>query len=156
MTTPPLESIRAFLNLADQIGTAGQPTAEQFPALQAAGYETVVNLALSTSTNALPNEAEIVTQQGMQYVHIPVSWENPQVEDALHFFAVMKANQDKKVFVHCAANMRVSAFMFLYRTLCQKMAPEEALQDLYRIWIPDQQWQAFIDQVTTQYRENLA
>ena len=89
----------------------------------------------------------------MQYVHIPVSWENPQVEDALHFFSVMKADQNKKVFVHCAANMRVSAFMFLYRTLCQKMVPEEALQDLHRIWIPDQQWQAFIDQVTTQYSQ---
>ena len=156
MTTPQLEAVRAFLSLNDQIGTAGQPTAEQFAAIQAAGYETVMNLALSTSTNALPNEAEIVTQQGMQYIHIPVSWENPQVEDALHFFEVMKANQDKKVFVHCAANMRVSAFMFLYRTLCQKMATEKALQDLHRIWVPDQQWQAFIDQVSTQYQENLA
>ncbi|HEY9750519.1 MAG TPA: protein tyrosine phosphatase family protein [Allocoleopsis sp.] len=151
MTPPKLTEIRAFLSLSDQIGTAGQPTAEQFAAIKAAGYETVVNLALPTSTNALPNEAEIVMQQGMQYIHIPVDWEKPQVEDVLNFFEVMTTNQAKKVFVHCAANMRVSAFMFLYRTLCQDVALEEALQDLHQIWVPNQQWQAFIEQVTAHH-----
>ena len=155
MSNPELAEIRAFLSLSDKIGTAGQPSVEQFVAIKAAGYATVVNLALPTSTNALPNEAEIVTSYGMEYIHIPVDWEKPQVEDALNFFEVMAANDDKKVFVHCAANMRVSAFMFLYRTLCQNVAPEAALQDLQQIWTPAPQWQAFIEQVTTQYRRKI-
>src|SRR6476646_8333886 len=98
MTIPQLETIRAFLSLSDQVGTAGQPTTEQFADIKAAGYEIVVNLALYTSTNALPNEAEIVAQQGMQYIHIPVDWEQPQVKAALEFFEVMAANHSKKVF----------------------------------------------------------
>jgi protein tyrosine phosphatase (PTP) superfamily phosphohydrolase (DUF442 family) len=151
MSHAELADIRAFLSLSEQVGTAGQPTAEQFATIKAAGYETVVNLALPTSTNAQPDEAEIVTQQGMQYIHIPVDWEKPQVADALKFFDVMAANHHKQVFVHCAANMRVSAFMFLYRTLCQNVAPEAALQDLHQIWIPNQQWQAFMQQVATEY-----
>ena len=69
------------------------------------------------------------------------------LDDALRFFEVMQANQNKKVFVHCAANMRVSAFMFLYRTLCQNMPVAEAQKDLNKIWVPEPHWQSFIDQV---------
>lgn len=142
-----LEAIRSFVELSNKVGTAGQPTSEQFVEVKNAGYELVVNLALPTSTNALPNEADIVTSLGMEYIHIPVDWEVPQVDDALRFFEVMQANQNKKVFVHCAANMRVSAFMFLYRTLCQNMPVAEAQKDLHQIWIPEPHWQSFIDQV---------
>lgn len=148
MSNHPLESIRAFVELSEKIGTSGQPTSEQFVDVKSAGYELVVNLALPTSTNAIPNEAEIVTSLGMEYIHIPVDWEAPQVDDALHFFEVMQANQDKKIFVHCAANMRVSAFMFLYRTICQDMPVAEAQNDLNQIWIPEPHWQSFINQVT--------
>lgn len=147
-----LEAIRAFAKISDQVGTSGQPTIEQFVDIKSAGYELVVNLALPTSTNALPDEAEIVTSLGMEYIHIPVDWETPQVDDALRFFEVMQANQNKQVFVHCAANMRVSAFMFLYRTLCQNISVAEAQKDLNKIWVPEPHWQSFMDQVISACR----
>src|SRR5262249_18539955 len=49
-----LADIRNFLALDADLGTAGQPTEEQYPAIAAAGYRTVVNLALPTSPGALP------------------------------------------------------------------------------------------------------
>lgn len=147
-----LEAIRSFVELSEKVGTAGQPTPEQFVEVKNAGYELVVNLALPTSTNALPHEADIVTSLGMEYIHIPVDWETPQVDDALRFFEVMQANQNKQVFVHCAANMRVSAFMFLYRTLCQNISVAEAQKDLNKIWVPEPHWQSFIDQVISACR----
>jgi protein tyrosine phosphatase (PTP) superfamily phosphohydrolase (DUF442 family) len=142
-----LEAIRSFVELSEKVGTSGQPTSEQFVDIKNAGYELVVNLALPTSTHALPNEADIVTSLGMEYIHIPVDWEVPQVDDALRFFEVMQANHNKNIFVHCAANMRVSTFMFLYRTLCQNMPVAEAQKDLNKIWVPEPHWQSFIDQV---------
>lgn len=147
-----LEAIRAFAKISDQVGTSGQPTIEQFVDIKSAGYELVINLALPTSTNALPDEAEIVTSLGMEYIHIPVNWETPQVDDALSFFEVMQANQNKQVFVHCAANMRVSAFMFLYRTLSQNISVAEAQKDLNKIWVPEPHWQSFMDQVISACR----
>ena len=113
--TSSLETIPHFLRLSDRIGTAGQPSAEQFAAIQEAGYEVVVNLRPPADT--LPNERDLVESSGMAYVSIPVIWDAPTVEDVEQFFATMQANEDKRVFVHCAMNMRVSAFMYLYRVV---------------------------------------
>lgn len=80
-----LTQIQAFLGLSDRVGTAGQPTAAQFKDIQAAGYQSIVNLALVHSTDAIPEEGEIVAQLGMEYVHIPVDWEEPTLEDLTRF-----------------------------------------------------------------------
>jgi protein tyrosine phosphatase (PTP) superfamily phosphohydrolase (DUF442 family) len=142
-----MEDIYKFLKISDTIASSGQPTQEQFQAIKAAGYQVIVNLALPESPNALKDEKQIVESQGMQYVHIPVVWENPTIENVKEFFSVMEANTDKKVFVHCAANMRVSAFMYLYRYLHQGISDEDGKKDLQKIWIPNEIWQKFIEQV---------
>jgi protein tyrosine phosphatase (PTP) superfamily phosphohydrolase (DUF442 family) len=147
-----IEAIHNFLRLSDSVGTAGQPNESQFTAIKDAGYQIVINLALPDSTQALANERDLVAAQGLEYVHIPVLWDDPQVDDAIRFFATMQANTDKKVFVHCAANMRVSAFMYLYRILYQGMSEEEASQDLHRLWIPNDTWQPFIQDVLREHR----
>ena len=140
-----LSTIVNYLRLPDRTGTAGQPAREQFADIQAAGYTVVINLARPTSTNALPDEREIVTGLGLEYVHIPVVWESPQPGDLDAFFAAMDQRRDKQVFVHCAMNMRVSAFMFLYRVMRQGVPIETARQDLLKIWEPDGVWKRFVD-----------
>jgi protein tyrosine phosphatase (PTP) superfamily phosphohydrolase (DUF442 family) len=142
-----MEDIYNFLKISDRIATSGQPTVEQFHAIKESGYQVVVNLALPESANALPDEKQIVETQGMQYVHIPVLWEKPTIENVTDFFNTMESNADKKVFVHCAANMRVSAFMYLYRRLHENISDEDAKKDLNQIWVPNEIWQKFIEQV---------
>ena len=58
---------------------------------------------------------------------------------------VQKANENKKVLVHCALNMRVSVFIYLFRVICQKVKAADAKEQLYQIWQPNQVWQEFID-----------
>lgn len=140
-----LQHIQAFLALSDQIETAGQPTVTQFEDIQAAGYQTIVNLALVNSTDAIPEEKAIVSKLGMEYVHIPVDWETPTLEDLTRFFEVMDQRAGSQVFIHCAKNMRVSAFMNLYRVLQQQVSMKEAEKPLLQIWKPIPHWQAFID-----------
>jgi protein tyrosine phosphatase (PTP) superfamily phosphohydrolase (DUF442 family) len=152
MPDPLIETIYNFLQLSSSIATSGQPTTEQFSYIRQAGYQVVINLALPESVNALPNERSIVAAQSMDYVHIPVLWEQPTMNDIDRFFAVMQANVNKSVFVHCAANKRVSAFMYLYRTIQQQVDEAIALRDLHKIWIPNDIWQAFIQQVKQQYQ----
>lgn len=142
-----IEEIHNYRHISDTIATAGQPTAEQLAALRAAGYETVINLALPTSSNALPNEGELTTAQGMRYVHIPVVWESPTMDDLERFFAVMDENRGRKVLVHCALNMRVSCFVFLYRVLRLGVSEEVAWADVLEIWEPNEVWQRFMDEV---------
>jgi protein tyrosine phosphatase (PTP) superfamily phosphohydrolase (DUF442 family) len=147
MNTSSLEEITNFLPISERIGSGGQPTPEQFEQIWQAGYQVVVNLALPTSTNALPQEGALVAGLGMIYVNIPVIWEAPTLDDFERFLAVMQAFQDKKVFVHCALNMRVSAFVYLYRLLVLGDPPQAAAADLQQIWQPDTRWQDFIQTV---------
>ena len=142
-----LTKIYHYLPLSEKLITSGQPTREQFDSFPAAGIQTVINLALPTSSNALADEEEIVHLLGMEYIHIPVVWENPTKADLDAFFAVMERHSGKKVWVHCAANMRVSAFVALYRILRKGWEREKAFKDTYRIWDPftDPVWGKFIN-----------
>ena len=140
-----LESIRGFLRLREGTGTSGMPRAEHFGAIARAGYRAVINLALPTSDNALGNEGELVSREGMTYVHIPVLFDRPKKEDYEKFERMMRVFEGAPVFVHCAANMRVSAFVFLYRLRNGMAKRAEAEADLRKIWEPDGVWREFIN-----------
>jgi protein tyrosine phosphatase (PTP) superfamily phosphohydrolase (DUF442 family) len=150
-----LSEILNFLQICERVGTGGQPTAEQFSDIEAAGYKVVVNLAMPDSTNALPNEVELVREQGMEYVHIPVVWEDPRDVDLDRFFEVMALYRDQKVFVHCALNWRVSSFVYLFRVTQQGVPMEVAVESLGKIWKPNLIWQRFIDRSLARYGASI-
>ena len=143
-----IENIFNYLLIDDKIATGGQPTEQQLAAIADKGYQVVINLALDTSTNALADEKAIVEANRMQYIHIPVDFDRPTQEDFALFSQAMQTYREN-IFVHCAANLRVSAFMYLYRTLYQNVGEAEAKQDLYKLWQPNPTWQNLIDTITT-------
>jgi protein tyrosine phosphatase (PTP) superfamily phosphohydrolase (DUF442 family) len=145
-----LKEIYNYLSLSDSIATAGQPTEGQIAAIAENGYEVVINLGLAEAEYALNDEAAVVRAHGMQYIHLPVIWERPTKLDLERFFKVIEVNEDKKLFVHCAANMRVSVFLALYRILRLGWSEEKAFKQVKRIWVPNDVWQTFIDEILEQ------
>jgi protein tyrosine phosphatase (PTP) superfamily phosphohydrolase (DUF442 family) len=133
-----------FLPISRNLLTAGMPSAEQLAQLDSTGVEVVINLACSDSQNAIENEEEILSRQGIEYWHIPVIWEHPTLADLGLFFDAMNKNQGRKIFIHCVLNMRVSVFVYLYRVLQEHTRPEAAQLDLQKIWEPNPTWQAFM------------
>lgn len=141
-----LATIRNYVKVSDRLATSGQIAYDQIAALHEAGYEVVINLAPpSLGSNEL--EGYLVTDAGLSYVQIPVDWQKPSLRDLELFYAVMEANRDRKVFVHCFANMRASAFTYLYRTLVAGESDAEALADMTAVWDPSEveQWSALIE-----------
>lgn len=141
-----LSAIYNYEPIAGWLGTSGQPTDSQFSDIANAGYRAVVNLALPSSDNAITNEGSIVTGHGMAYFHIPVVFENPTLADLRLFFGVMKALEGMKVWVHCAANARVSAFVYQYLRYAKGLDDEAAKTQLLRRWLPqmDEVWRKFL------------
>ena len=150
MALPQLSDIYNFLSVSDNLGTSGQPTSAQFSAVKDAGYDVVINLATGTTPRDLPNEATVLAELGLDYIHIPVVWDDPTDADLAQFFEAMDNTQGRKRFVHCIANMRVSAFVLPYRVLRQKMSLDEAQGSMNQIWQPNDTWQAFINQSLAQ------
>ena len=135
-----LETIRNFQVVTDRLASAGQIGYDQIPLLLEEGYEVVVNLA-SADERRNGQEGFLVAQSGLTYVHIPVDWERPRLSDVEMFFDVMQANEDRKVFVHCFANMRASAFVYMYRTLVEGVPEAEARGTMNEVWDPSEQQQ---------------
>lgn len=148
-----LDGITNFVRMADDLGTSGQPRAEQFPAIAAAGYAAVINLALPTSDHAVPDEGSIVTGLGMRYFHIPVVWEAPTADDLRTFIGVMKALDGKQVWVHCVVNARVSAFVYHYLRHVRGFDEASARSPVLERWAPrmDDTWRRFLALVPSDY-----
>lgn len=148
----PLEQIKNYYRISAAIGTAGQPEAAQFRLIKRAGFDVVINLSLPDSPDAIQDEEQLVQLLGLDYVPIPVDFETPALSDLKRFFATMDRYKHNTVFVHCAYNWRVSAFMFLYRTVRCDQPMADASRDLHAVWQPDPVWQAFIESMLTHYR----
>jgi len=141
-----------FRPIDDRLSTSGQPSETQLRAVAAEGYEVIINLALHDQPRySLPDETGLVTCLGMEYVHIPVQFDAPQEKDLLAFFTAMEKYKQRKVLVHCAANMRVTAFLGLYRFIKQGMTNTEAFAPMKSIWEPDEIWAAFLARVLAKY-----
>jgi protein tyrosine phosphatase (PTP) superfamily phosphohydrolase (DUF442 family) len=140
-----LTTIKNFIAIDDRVGTAGQPTEDQLRAVAAAGYTTVINLGLLDPKYCLPDEAGLVASLGLGYRHIPVVWTAPTVADFEAFTAAMDALATERVFVHCAANYRVSSFMALYGELRLGWTRARADAHARALWELNDVWQGLLD-----------
>lgn len=134
-----------FIQVQPDLATSGVVPAERFAGLRADGYEVVINLLPDESQYAVAGESQIVADLGMDYVYIPVDFAAPVASNYDDFVAAMQAATGKKVWVHCAANWRVSRFVSLYgeRELGWTRSHAEAL--LEQAWgEPDNVWKRFI------------
>ena len=146
MAMSDISEIFNFVQLTDRVGTAGQPTREQFADISAAGYAAVINLAMHDSDNAIADEGGVVSSNGMRYLHLPIDFSAPTADDARLFIDIMRALAPRKVFVHCAMNLRVSAFMYLYLHHACGVSEEQARSPILAKWEPrmDQVWRDFL------------
>lgn len=140
----PLEEIRNFLAIDERLATAGQPTEDQVREIARAGYGAVINLGLLDPKYCLPDEAGLVMSLGLAYRHIPVRFDAPAVADFDAFAAAMDELASERVFVHCAANYRVSAFMALYAERRLGWPRERADAHARRFWQPNDVWQRLL------------
>jgi uncharacterized protein (TIGR01244 family) len=124
--------------------TAGQPDRASLKRLKAEGYSAVISFAPGGTADAVPDQAEILAAQGVEFVHIPVPWQGPEARHLDAMAAAMQRLKGSKVLVHCQMNMRASALTFLYRTIHEKEEPAKAWGDVKPLWTPSSQWAAFI------------
>ena len=127
------------------LATSGQPREDQFEAIASGGYEVVINLALHDDPRySLADEPATVRALGLEYVHIPVEFEAPSAHDLQQFFEAMNTHKERRVWLHCAANLRVTAFLGLYRRLHDGWSEDRAFELMNDVWEPNGVWAEFI------------
>lgn len=100
-----------FASVGSDLFIAGQPTEKALRDLKAKGVTTVINLRMPEEMKMIGfDEAALVNQLGMKYVHIPMRGtpENPYGPKQLDQFAAAIAAADGKVLLHCTVAWRAS------------------------------------------------
>ena len=136
-----MNKILNYIKINELISTSGQPKIEELELIANEGFEVVVNLAMSTTSNALENEDKIVSCLNMSYIHIPVDFENPKLSDLKLFLNILQALGANKVWIHCAKNYRVSAFMYVYHKYILHTPFEQIDLSIFDMWQPSLVWQ---------------
>ena len=136
-----MNKILNYVKINELISTSGQPKIEELELIANEGFEVVINLAMPTTSNALENEDKIVSSLNMSYIHIPVDFENPKISDLKLFLNILQSLGANKVWIHCAKNYRVSAFMYVYHKYILHTPFEEIDLSIFDIWKPSLIWQ---------------
>jgi protein tyrosine phosphatase (PTP) superfamily phosphohydrolase (DUF442 family) len=139
-----IADIKNFRAIDERLASAGQPNEQQLAEVAGSGYSVVINLGLLDPRYCLTDEAGLCTALGLRYLHIPVAFEAPVVGDFEAFLRTMDELQAERVFVHCAANYRVSAFLALYGELRLGWDRARADELACSQWQPNPVWLGFL------------
>jgi len=139
-------TILNHFQVTDSIASSGQPIEAQFAEIASGGYDAIINLAMPDNENSIANEGSIITMLGMTYIHIPVPFDAPTEEHFARFSGYMDSLKDKKVWVHCVVNARVSAFLFRYLQASRGLSADDAKTPVLVAWLPKMNdvWTQFI------------
>lgn len=154
-----LSHIINWRSISQRISLSGQPTESQLAEISELGVSHVINLGPHHNKGALADEAGTVATLGMEYVYIPVEFENPTDENFADFCAALDRLKDKKIHVHCIYNARVSAFFYRYAKAGLGDAGPKILNEAFAlmdgIWRPGSDWAEFIGNPEAAEKPNL-
>ncbi|MEC7121145.1 MAG: protein tyrosine phosphatase family protein [Pseudomonadota bacterium] len=151
MTTEhPLAQIINVRMIHTNLYSSGQPTLAQLVQIREAGFNNVINLALQDASNALAHEDRWVLEQGMDYYHFPLLWEQPSVTQGLFILDAIHHLRDQPTWLHCALNYRGACVIYLYERFYLGLDLPSAKERLEQVWQPDETWTGWMFAVEQQ------
>lgn len=135
-----LENILNYKKNGDKLSTSGQPKEDDFLLIANAGFDAIINIRPEFEMIYVFDERKIVSNLGMDYHQIPMTFDTLNNQILTSFFETMVQNKEKKVLVHCHRNIRVSALILLYRIIVQKWSLDSALIECSQFIEIDSNW----------------
>jgi uncharacterized protein (TIGR01244 family) len=127
-----LPPIRNFTKIDEQFCTGGQPRIEHLSKLKADGVKAIINLRQPGEHRADEEEA-MARELGLRYFNIPVNYREPKEEQVTEFLKLTDDAQNRPVFIHCTAAIRVGAFWMIRRVLRDGWTVEAAEEEAKKV-----------------------
>jgi len=124
--------IRNFLKVNDQFCTGAQPRLEHLAKLKADGVKAILNLRQPSEHRAEEEEAE-AKKLGLRYFNIPVVFANPKDEQVDEFLKITDDPENRPMFIHCTAAIRVGAFWMIRRVMRDGWTIEKAEEEAQKV-----------------------
>jgi len=126
------DEIRNFLRVNKDFCTGGQPKLEQLEKLKAEGVKSIINLRQPSEYSAAEEEAK-AKELGLRYFNIPVAYGNPNEEQVAEFLKITDDVDNRPIFIHCTAAIRVGAFWMIRRVLRDGWKVEDAEAEAVKV-----------------------
>jgi outer membrane protein assembly factor BamB/protein tyrosine phosphatase (PTP) superfamily phosphohydrolase (DUF442 family) len=135
--------IRNFLRVNKDFCTGGQPKLEHLEKLKADGVKSIINLR-QPSEHRAEEEAAKAKELGLRYFNIPVAFGNPNEEQVAEFLKITDDPDNRPVFIHCTAAIRVGAFWMIRRVLRDGWKVDDAEEEAKKIGLRESpHWNEF-------------
>ena len=141
---PPALDAPNVVPIDPMLVTSGQPNRAALATLRQQGFEAVVYLAPSTVPDAVADEAAILAAQGIEFVHLPIPFGQPDEHHAAAVSQALQRLKGRKVLVHCQVNMRASSMVFLHRVIAGGQDAARAYESVSAVWAPQGPWRALL------------
>ncbi len=118
------------IKINDQVTVGGQPTVEEIQHIAEEGFKSVVNLRVQDeSDDQIPphEEATLVRDQDMEYVHIPISTKQI-LHDQISTFRQAMTSLNHPIFVHCGSSQRAAALVLMDEGVRRGWSGQETLE----------------------------
>ena len=141
-------NIYNYYKYSDNISLSGLPKVEEFQLIKDEGFELLISLSMPEDSITLENEDKILAKLGILYFHIPVDSNNPKVSDFEYFMRLMECFKEKKIYVHCTRNCRLSTFIYLYHAIKENELNDKLLRQFCE---PMVGWEEFRKKILSMY-----
>jgi protein tyrosine phosphatase (PTP) superfamily phosphohydrolase (DUF442 family) len=138
-----------FREINKNLWSGGQPTPKQIKQLHSTGVKAIINMAPYDPRYSIKNEPELVTSLGMTYHHFPMDFTQPLTNDYHRMCSALKLHTHEHVFVHCAANYRVTVLLGCYSIRELNWTREESDDFIASVWTLDKfpVWKQFYEKL---------
>ena len=148
--------IRNFLRVNKDFCTGGQPKLEHLEKLKAEGVKSIINLRQPSEHRAGEEEAK-AKELGLRYFNIPVAFGNPNEEQVAQFLKITDDPENRPVFIHCTAAIRVGAFWMIRRVLRDGWKVEDAEEEAKKIGLRESpHWNEFARKYIETHRSKVS
>jgi outer membrane protein assembly factor BamB/protein tyrosine phosphatase (PTP) superfamily phosphohydrolase (DUF442 family) len=145
--------IRNFLRVNKDFCTGGQPKLEHLEKLKAEGVKSIINLR-QPSEHRAEEEAAKAKELGLRYFNIPVAFGNPNDEQVAEFLKITDDPDNRPIFIHCTAAIRVGAFWMIRRVLRDGWKVEDAEEEAKKIGLRESpHWNEFARKYIETHRQ---
>lgn len=115
--------------ISSEVQIGAQPSKEQIQEMQRAGFKTVINLRVEHEDESQldpVDEAALVREAGMEYLHIPVIGSQIR-EGQVDEFRNAVEQLPKPIFVHCAKGKRAAVLALMGQGVSEGWSGKETL-----------------------------
>jgi uncharacterized protein (TIGR01244 family) len=127
VTTEELNGVRNFRRLETTVACAGATSTQAMPAIKKMGFASVVNLRLASEEGAdVEGSAAAAKAAGLNYIHIPFSFQAPEAAAADRFLAEIAKPANQPAFIHCGGGGRAATMWFIKRMVVDKWDVDRA------------------------------